>query len=93
MKISKAQIGNKNSWKGDNVGYRGIHHWIRKQLGKANYCQDCKLNKVPEDKKRYFQWSNISGKYLRDLKDWVQRCIPCHMVYDKNKQIKTPLTT
>ena len=75
--------GEKNgNWKGDNVKYRGLHMWVRKVLGIPQICEFC-------DKKRTtpksIQWANKSGKYLRDEKDWISLCVPCHRRYDFNK--------
>ena len=84
-KISDAEKGQKHyNWKGDEVGYYGLHIWISKQFGKANHCEECGLDKIPEGKKRYFHWANISGEYKRDLTDWKQMCIKCHCKFDKN---------
>ena len=69
------------NWKGDKAGYKSIHHWIRKELGKANHCEECGLDK--SDKQKYFNWANISHKYRRDLKDYKQLCMPCHRRFDK----------
>lgn len=38
---------------------------------------------IPEGKKRYFQWANISGEYLRIVSDWKQLCVKCHKKFDK----------
>ncbi len=38
------------------------------------------------DKKRY-EWSNKSGKYLRNVIDWQRLCIKCHRKYDKINKI------
>lgn len=70
-------------WKGNNVGYRTLHTWVKNHLGKANHCEYCGLNKIPEGKKRYFQWANKSHNYLRELADWLQLCIKCHKQYDR----------
>jgi hypothetical protein len=82
-KIRDANRGNKYNWKGDKVGYRGLHKWITKQLGKAKECKRCGIKKIPEGKKRFFQWANLDHKYSRDIKDWEQMCIDCHSFYDK----------
>jgi len=86
-KIKKGKYADKESWewKGNDVGYRGLHSWVTKHLGKAHRCELCKLNKIPKKFKRYFQWANISHKYKRNLKDWIQLCIKCHKKYDKTK--------
>lgn len=32
-------------------------------------------------------WANISGKYLRDITDWVRLCVSCHKYFDKQKKL------
>lgn len=63
-------------WHGKR-GYGGLHAWITRKLGKANYCQICGLTTGK------FEWSNISGLYKEDLLDWQKLCIKCHRNYDK----------
>lgn len=65
------------NYKGEDSGYSAKHYWIQKKLGKPNYCEHCKRT----DQKRY-HWSNISGKYLRDISDWQRLCVKCHSKYD-----------
>lgn len=60
-------------WKGDEVGYRALHQWIRRKLGKANKCVKC----FTETSKRY-EWANISGEYKRDINDWRELCSRCN---------------
>ena len=75
-----------NMWKGDDVGYTALHDWVKKHLGRPKKCEYCKL----DDKKRVYHWANKSGKYKRNLKDWVRLCVPCHRKYDyaKTKKIR-----
>ncbi|MBP6980103.1 hypothetical protein KBB41_03620 [Candidatus Curtissbacteria bacterium] len=81
---NKEAVGCKNGmYKGDKAGYRAKHIWAQNKLGKANQCKDCGLDKIPEGKKRYFQWANISREYKLDIEDWKQLCIPCHKKFDK----------
>ncbi len=89
-------------WKGDDVSYVGLHKWIYSRLGKAIKCENpnCFYPRwsYREDgtKKRYlkspkrYEWANVSGKYLRDLKDFVQLCSSCHKQYDNKKLILCP---
>lgn len=66
---------NKNpKWKGDDVGYWGLHTYIQRRLGKADKCEYCGTK---ENKK--FHWHNISGEYRRDYTDWVSLCPSCHL--------------
>lgn len=73
-------VGDKSpSWKGDNVGYYGLHQWVYKTLGKPHVCSYCGT------KESYrFEWANISGEYKRDIKDWVRLCVKCHRKKDDN---------
>ena len=68
------------NWKGDQVGYRALHHWLRRCLGKASSCNFCGSN----SRKRY-HWANISGLYKRELTDFMSLCVSCHKIYDGNR--------
>ena len=74
-----------SSWKGDKVGYSGLHTWVRKHLGKPLKCEHCsKENKPAKDGRyKFVQWANKSHEYKRDLMDWLALCVPCHKKYDK----------
>lgn len=74
---------NNYAWKGSDASYRSQHHWIQRMLGKATHCVDCGLNKMPKNRKRYFQWANISGKYIRQTSDYKSLCVVCHKRFDK----------
>ena len=61
-------------WKGDDAGYVGKHHWIRKVYGKADHCE---VDPNHLSGSRY-HWHNLSGEYKRDREDWIQLCSSCH---------------
>lgn len=83
----KNRIGDKASnWKGDNVGYSGVHQWIQKILGKPNCCDRCGTTKA----KRY-EWANISRLYKRVVSDWERLCVSCHRKDGYAKGEYTPL--
>lgn len=65
------------NWKGDDVGYPGVHDWVRLHKGRPNKCGICGSS----DAKKY-EWSNKSGEYKRDITDWQSLCTKCHMDYD-----------
>jgi hypothetical protein len=69
------------SWKGDSVGYQGVHIWLTKNYGKADYCENS-----PDHKTKKFHWANISGEYKRDRNDFVKLCISCHKKFDLLKK-------
>ncbi len=72
-------------WKGEQASYTAKHIWIRRHYGKAQMCQnlDCEC----KNPKR-FDWANLSGKYLREIKDYIQLCVSCHKKADLNNNIK-----
>ena len=70
---------NHPSWKGNKVGYYALHSWIRRKLGKPNTCAKCGKTGLTG---KHIHWSNKSGKYTRDLSDWIRLCTPCHKKSD-----------
>ena len=66
-----------SSWKGDKVGYFGVHAWVVRKKGKAKKCVDCG---TLEGK---IEWSNANHKYKRVLKDYQAPCVKCHRKHDK----------
>lgn len=75
-KHPKIRGENHHFWKGDNVGYYSLHAWVKRKLGKAMVCSNCGAVKN-------IDWSNISGKYLRDVNDYQALCRKCHLQYDR----------
>ena len=74
-------IGEKSVvWKGDDVGYRALHYWVERRLGKPKCCDFC----GSLESKRY-SWANKSGNYLRDITDWIRLCSKCHYKYDRGR--------
>lgn len=68
-----------HAWKGDDVGYRGLHYWIQRNLGKPETCKHCGVKGLHG---RKIHWANISQKYKRDIKDWIRLCVSCHKKFD-----------
>lgn len=68
--------GNKHyKWKGDKVGNRGLHYWIRRYKPISNFCEKCQ-----EEKK--VELANISGEYKRNINDYKWLCKSCHTKMD-----------
>lgn len=63
----------------EKVGYRAIHYWIEREMGKPSKCEHC----LGEFSGHKIHWANVSGKYLRDVNDWKRLCAKCHGVFDK----------
>lgn len=73
--------------------YINIHCWIRNKKGRPDHCDICGLQEKPKGvrAKNYFQWSNKSNTYRRELDDWWQLCIRCHRLYDFHVKIRRRL--
>ena len=61
------------TWKGSDAGYSAIHKWVARHKGTPHKCEQCGTT----DANRY-EWSNISGRYERDLDDYRRLCVSCH---------------
>lgn len=71
---------NNPNWKGDRVGYVGLHSWIKDHFPKPDTCQQCHLA-TPYD------LANISQEYKRDVSDWEWLCRRCHIHKDGRIEI------
>lgn len=71
------------SWKGDKVGYSGIHMWFRDNIGKAFKCQWYLVGLVCSNKSKNFHWALLKGKkYERRRTNFIMLCASCHKKYD-----------
>lgn len=78
--LEKIKVGeNIPAWKGDNVSYNGLHHWVNRWLGKPEVCEICGKSGL---KGKQIHWANKSHLYKRDLGDWIRLCSSCHSKYD-----------
>lgn len=66
-------------WKGEQVAYPTIHSWVKRHKTKRGVCSRCAA-------RRLTQWANVSGRYERDLDDFVEMCVPCHSRYDRARR-------
>jgi hypothetical protein len=84
--IEKMSEDNSNSWKGEDVGYNGLHKWVIKHLGTPDTCEHCNKTGL---KGRQIHWANKDHTYKRNLEDWIRLCVSCHKLYDfKEDNIK-----
>lgn len=88
---SKAKLGNKNRWKGNDATYGAKHVWIAKNYGRANMCMNYNCTYPRKNKSRNrllapkkFHWANISGEYYREITDWIKLCPSCHSKFDND---------
>ncbi len=75
-KNRKMQKGDSHyAWKGDRVGYRGLHYWLRRTKGVPERCDQCQSEKS-------VQWASRDGIYPRDATHYLPLCASCHKIHD-----------
>lgn len=77
VKMSGRIDGMSANWKGDEVGYTGLHMWVVRKLGAPSKCEHCETSSAKK-----FEWANKSQQYKRNLEDWIRLCTSCHRKYD-----------
>ena len=88
LKDAKGKGEHNHLWKGKKASLIAQHEWIRWNYGNAKECQnqDCyyprKGSKYFIEKPKYYHWANISLKYKRDVRDYIQLCPSCHKKWD-----------
>lgn len=89
-KLSASKRGSKNpmfgkteaqhpNWKGNQVGYFGVHDWMTSRYGQPNHCEQCGTT----DPDTRYEWANISGEYRRERSDFIRLCKRCHNNHDQ----------
>ncbi len=63
-------------WKGDKVGYSGLHSWLAREYGRPSNCEFC-------DSQQNVQWASKDYSYKRDRIHWLALCFRCHRKYDR----------
>jgi hypothetical protein len=66
-----------HSRRGDDVGYQGLHKWIRAHKARTGICEHC-------GSKAKTEFANVSGEYKRDINDFIELCRKCHADYDES---------
>jgi hypothetical protein len=79
--IAKKGINNP-AWKGDEVTYKALHQWIRENKQMVSSCEKCSTT----TSKRLVA-ANVSGKYLRDVDDYLWLCDSCHRKMDYTPEV------
>ena len=66
-------------WKGDDVGYLGLHAWLNRTFGKADRCENMECKK----KSITYEWALRKGyEYQRRRVNFFRLCVSCHRIYD-----------
>jgi len=67
-------------WKGNKIGYQGVHQWLRRNYGQPKECEWCNGKNA-----KRFEWANIYHSFKRDRADYIRLCKSCHSKYDHPK--------
>lgn len=72
-------------WKGDEVGYHALHHWVTRNKGNPRKCELCGTLQAKK-----YEWASKTHEYKRDLDEFIRLCTSCHRKYDiRNNNYKT----
>ena len=75
------------NYRGEKVGYVGIHIWLRKTFGYPIYCCGCKIKGEKKNNKCTIAYALKKGcEYKRKKENFLELCNKCHRNYDKTKQ-------
>lgn len=70
-------------WKGDAVGKKALHKWVRRNFENTGCCEECGRSD------RTMDWASIGHVYTRDRADWRELCRSCHFKMDDSYE-RTP---
>ena len=76
------------AYKDGNGLYTNLHTWINRYFLKLRLCEICNLPKYYDERHGKLEWSNKTGKLIKDRNNWQYIHRSCHKIYDyKNKII------
>lgn len=74
------KIGTEAShWAGDEVGYSGIHQWLKREYGQPPTCEQCGITR---SNPRSIHWASKNGNHKRDRAYYMRLCVSCHRKLD-----------
>lgn len=77
---------NNPMWKGDDVGYTALHHWIRNNKPNNGLCE------INGCKRSVYDAACVTNIYSRDFSNWKFLCRSHHMKVDYNSGNRKPRT-
>jgi hypothetical protein len=85
---TRAKITGPNNprWKED-VGYGGLHTWVKRHKSKTGICSHCERD-VGFGTQAGTHWANVDGEYRRALEDYIELCPDCHGEYDRERGLR-----
>lgn len=78
---------NHPNYRADDIGYNGLHQWLRKTYGNPVECELCEAVGKRVNGRWTLVWALIKGfKYERKRGNFFGLCISCHRNYDKTQE-------
>jgi hypothetical protein len=74
-----------SNWRGDDVGYDGMHIRVRKARGKADRCEQCGTT----DQSLNYDWASLIDKPA-SVDDFAPMCRSCHRKFDTGRDRQRP---
>ena len=72
------------NYRGDAVGYMGIHRWLIKTFGHATHCEECGVVGKRINNKWNIDYALIRGmRYERKRENFKMLCNKHHVQYDR----------
>ena len=68
-------------WRGDEVGYSGVHLWLRKHHPKTGVCEQCGC--ASRNGVTHWAYLGEPGGWIRDINWYIELCVSCHHKMDK----------
>jgi hypothetical protein len=72
-------------WRGDDVGYHGLHIRVRKARGRADRCERCGAT----DPALNYDWASLVDN-PETVDDFAPMCRSCHRTYDSERDHQRP---
>ena len=77
----------KRDYNWGSTKYQAIHCWLRTNYGKANHCTFC------GGLFKKYQWALKKGfLYERNVNNYLQLCVSCHIKYDFTEEKGTKMS-
>ncbi len=81
-RMSESRLDENNGrWKGNNVGYKCLHDYIRKRKEKTKNCNFC-------NQEKRLVLSSKTHEYTRNLNEYQYLCYSCHAIYDIKNNLR-----
>lgn len=77
------------NYKGDKVGYSGLHRWLNKEFKDISVCESKECKNISKK----LHWALKKGcTYQRKRENFLRLCASCHKIYDMTDEVRANLS-